>query len=282
MSTRFRRALARATVISALLAGGTSVLAGTAGATDAAPAPTGLDKVQHIVVIYLENWSFDSLYGLFPGADGLAQATSAPPQVDQDGQPYSVLPQVLSPPPGDEGTNPLVAENSAVAKPAPPLPVDARFPADLPNQPFSLAPYAPATTKVADPGAGFYQEQAEIDGGKMDRFVLDGKSGALPLGWYDATQLPLGRLAAQYTLLDHFFHAAYGGSLLNHFFLIGAAAPRWPNAPAVVRAKLALTAKCSRTGRSRPTATWSTRRTAPSARTQPVLPKTSSSRRLPM
>ena len=204
--------------------------------------------MQHIVVIYLENWSFDSLYGLFPGADGLAQATSAPPQVGLDGQPYSTLPQVLATAPGTEGTNPFVAENSAVAKPAPPRPVDTRFPADLPNQPFSLAQYAPATAKVADPGASFYQEQAEIDGGKMDRFVLDGKSGALPLGWYDATQFPLGRLAAQYTLLDHFFHAAYGGSLLNHFFLIGAAAPKWPNAPAVVRAKLAPDGKVLQNG----------------------------------
>src|ERR1700729_3347154 len=116
MKHGFGRALARATIISALLAGGTAVFAGGAGASSTAPTPTGLDKVQHIVVIYLENWSFDSLYGLFPGADGLAQATSAPPQVGPDGQPYSTLPQVLSPPPGDEGTNPLVAENSAVAK----------------------------------------------------------------------------------------------------------------------------------------------------------------------
>jgi len=30
----------------------------------------GLDRLQHIVVIYLENHSFDNLYGEFPGADG--------------------------------------------------------------------------------------------------------------------------------------------------------------------------------------------------------------------
>jgi phospholipase C len=76
--------------------------------------------------------------------------------------------------------------------------------------------------------------------------------GALPLGWYDATQLPLGRLAAQYTLLDHFFHAAYGGSLLNHLFLIGAATPKWPNAPAVVRAKLAPDGKVLQNGAATP------------------------------
>ena len=80
MKNGFGRALARVTIVSVLLAGGTGVFAGgSAGASGTTPTPTGLDKVQHIVVIYLENWSFDSLYGLFPGADGLAQATSAPP-----------------------------------------------------------------------------------------------------------------------------------------------------------------------------------------------------------
>jgi phospholipase C len=29
----------------------------------------GLDKIQHVIVIYQENWSFDGLYGKFPGAD---------------------------------------------------------------------------------------------------------------------------------------------------------------------------------------------------------------------
>src|SRR6266700_6694828 len=35
-----------------------------------------LNKIEHIIVIYQENWSFDSLYGLFPGANGLAQSSS--------------------------------------------------------------------------------------------------------------------------------------------------------------------------------------------------------------
>ena len=33
-----------------------------------------VDRIDHIVVIYLENRSFDNLFGLFPGADGIAQA----------------------------------------------------------------------------------------------------------------------------------------------------------------------------------------------------------------
>jgi phospholipase C len=36
----------------------------------------GLRRLKHIVVIYLENHSFDNLYGEFPGANGLAKAGS--------------------------------------------------------------------------------------------------------------------------------------------------------------------------------------------------------------
>ena len=34
--------------------------------------PSGLEKIRHVIVIYQENWSFDSLYGEFPGANGVA------------------------------------------------------------------------------------------------------------------------------------------------------------------------------------------------------------------
>jgi phospholipase C len=47
-----------------------------------------LDDVNHIIVIYLENRSFDNLYGFFPGADGLANAGATATQVDGDGKPY--------------------------------------------------------------------------------------------------------------------------------------------------------------------------------------------------
>ena len=43
------------------------------------------------------------------------------------------------------------------------------------------------------------------------------------MSYYDASDLPEGKLAKQYTLCDHFFHAAFGGSFLNHIWLIAAA-----------------------------------------------------------
>ena len=49
----------------------------------------------------------------------------------------------------------------------------------------------------------------------------------LVLSYIDATNLPEGRLAQQYTLCDNFFHSAYGGSFFNHQWLVAAATPLW-------------------------------------------------------
>ena len=43
--------------------------------------PSGLHKIDHIVVIYLENRSFDNLFGLFPGANGLQNSAATATQV---------------------------------------------------------------------------------------------------------------------------------------------------------------------------------------------------------
>jgi phospholipase C len=51
------------------------------------------------------------------------------------------------------------------------------------------------------------------------------------MGYYDASQLGLWQYAKEYTLADHFFHAAFGGSFLNHFWFICACTPRYEHAP---------------------------------------------------
>ena len=54
----------------------------------ASAAAPRYDDIQTIVVIYAENRSFDNLYGTFPGANGLAQASAASAtQLDRDGKP---------------------------------------------------------------------------------------------------------------------------------------------------------------------------------------------------
>src|SRR6267378_5655607 len=56
------------------------------------------DRLQHLVVIYLENHSFDNLYGEFPGADGLSNAAATETQVDATGTPFATLPEVSGSP----------------------------------------------------------------------------------------------------------------------------------------------------------------------------------------
>ena len=178
-----------------------------------------LSRVGHIVVIYQENWSFDSLYGKFPGANGLASAGNAVKQVDLDGNPYTTLPQPL-----DTSSKP----------PSP----DTRFPANLPVQPFDASQYVQPDNKTGDLVHRFYQEQLQIDGGKMDKFVAYSDAVGLVMSYYDATSLPEGQLARQYVMADDFFHASFGGSFLNHFWLICACTPSFFNAPASAVAKL--------------------------------------------
>src|ERR1700742_1983124 len=62
-----------------------------------ASAQAHISKVKHVVVIYMENHSFDNLWGQFPGADGLSQAKKEQIiQLDATGNPYTTLPPVPS------------------------------------------------------------------------------------------------------------------------------------------------------------------------------------------
>ena len=200
-------------VMAGLVLGASSMSNTSAVAANAeAATPTGLNKIKHVIVIYQENWSFDSLYGYFPGANGIANAGKTVNQVDKTDQPYKTLPQPI---------------NTNLKPPAP----DTRFPANLPVKPFNAALYVAPDQKTGDAVHRFYQEQYQIDHGKMDKFVAWSDSAGLAMSYYDATNGAEGKLAKQYTLADNFFHAAFGGSFLNHFWLICACSPKWPNAP---------------------------------------------------
>ncbi|HUN52598.1 MAG TPA: alkaline phosphatase family protein, partial [Candidatus Sulfotelmatobacter sp.] len=54
----------------------------------------------------------------------------------------------------------------------------------------------------------------------------------LTMGYYNGQHMRLWRWARRYTLADNFFHAAFGGSFLNHIWLICACTPRFEHAPA--------------------------------------------------
>jgi len=169
-------------------------------------------KVKHIVVIYLENHSFDNLFGQYPGANGLTNASQNKIiQVDATGTPYSVLP---------------------------PVPGTTAFPTNLPNNIFNIDQFVPNDMKTPDILHRYYQEQMQIDGGKMDKYALFNNTGGLSQGYYQTNLLPFYNLVGQYTLCDNFYHSAFGGSFLNHMWLIAAASPVFPNAPASIVAKL--------------------------------------------
>jgi acid phosphatase len=77
----------------------------------------------------------------------------------------------------------------------------------------------------------FYQNQMQINAGRNNQFVAWADSGGLVMGHYrnSAETLRIWNLAQQYTLCDNFFMAAFGGSWLNHIFLISAQAPLVPD-----------------------------------------------------
>jgi acid phosphatase len=172
-----------------------------------------LSKIEHIVVIYGENRSFDNLYGLFPGANGLSNATAAQTtQVDRDGSALSVLPSVWG------GITSTVPQSSATAI------ANAAFRIDDP------AGFNQSTSVITrDLVHRFYQDQMQIDGGKLDKYAAWSDAGGLVMGHYDGSSMALFQLAKQYTLADNFFQAAFGGSFLNHQWLICACTPTYPN-----------------------------------------------------
>jgi phospholipase C len=205
---------------SALLAGGAALGAIPVPAR-ATPKPVrGLEKIDHIIVIYLENRSFDHLYGLFPGADGLANAAHAAPQADANGKPFAQLPEFFG--------QAFDAFRPSLALPA------------LPNRPFNLAPYVSIDRPMNasfEQANTYYLAQRAINGGAMDGFVAI--SGSPVMGYFDGRSLPMWQYAQEYVLADRFFQAAFGGTGMNHCFLFAGGLPRWTDAPADLVARVA-------------------------------------------
>ena len=124
------------------------------------------------------------------------------------------------------------------------------------NQPFTIDDHIAATDKTcpkpgspfqpngvlkgstySEPGGctrdivhRFYQEQYQLNGGAQNRYVTGSDAVGLTMGTYDTASLPIykylhSRRAPNYVIADHFFQAAFGGSFLNHQYLVAARAP---------------------------------------------------------
>jgi phospholipase C len=181
----------------------------------------GLARIEHVVVIYAENRSFDHLYGLFPGAEGIASATAEQKtQLDHDGSPLPHLPSVY-----EHG------------KPDPHNPAVA----GLPNGPFRID-LPPVSRRMDEllpsPWHLYYQNKEQINGGRNNMFVAMANVGGWAMGYFDGSSMKMWKWAKEYTLADHFFMAAFGGSYLNHQWLVCACSPMDTGAPAGARAQL--------------------------------------------
>lgn len=188
-------------------------------------------NVNTIVVIYAENRSFDNLYGNFPGANGLGavigpdgKPTAAyVPQKDRDGKTIlPTLPQIwrgVTAP----GVTPVVTQAQS---------------AGLANQPFQIetafqqntGATLTTSTVTRDLVHRFFENQMQINGGKNDMFAAWADSGGLTMGHFDYSTSAIYGLAKQYVLADNFYQGAFGGSFLNHQYLICACAPEYPDA----------------------------------------------------
>ena len=248
--------------IAAVLALGTVPAFGAASDRD----PFALSGINHIVVIYQENHSFDNLYGGWEGVNGRSNAPAARTlQIKQNGATFNCLMQddvnLASPPqPADchdaSGNN----DTSGTLPPA----TSTSFPSHFGNAPFAIDAFiGPNDTTCPPPGVfaangvkkgmglpggctrdivhRFYQEQFQLNNGNQNRYTQGSDAVGLTQGFYTTTALPIYAFLHQedhphYAIADNFFQAAFGGSFLNHQWLIAAATPPWANMPATQHA----------------------------------------------
>lgn len=196
------------------------------------------DQVKTVVVIYAENRSFNNLFADFPGVEKPLSALSAADtqQRDRDGSVLSTLPPVWG---GVLQVGPQTVDGVT-------YPSEMQFQENLPNAPFALkgpnAEDLPLSLVTRDLWHVFYQNQMQINGGKNDNFVAWADAGGLVMGHYAQSRysLRLWDVAKEFVLCDNFFQGAFGGSFLNHQYLISATAPFYPNAAqSVAKAQIA-------------------------------------------
>ena len=188
--------------------------------------------IQTVVVIYAENRSFDNLYGTFPGANGLAKASKAAiVQLDRDGKPMAGLPAVWG------GTGGKIMEGAPTAPVAVTEAQTATYLHRF-NHPYNVGDlYRTAGKDDSNPLRytnrdlyhRFYENQMQINGGANNMFAAWADSGGLTMGYFtpNPKDLPLWKWAHDYVLADNFYQGAFGGSFLNHFYLICSCAPMY-------------------------------------------------------
>lgn len=216
----------------ALAIGGTEALAAAGKAATSPVAPAAVDEalrkqIQQVVVIYLENRSFNNLFANFPDVEKPLGALKPEDylQRDRDGAVLKNLPPIW---------HGMAPHKQTVNHREYQVMQDDLL--GLPNAPWALRTGSgeplPHGVVTRDLVHAFYENQRQINHGKNDGFVAWGDTGAMVMGHYDdsASNLRLWQLARQYTLCDNWFMGTFGGSFLNHQYLVAAQPPFYPNA----------------------------------------------------
>jgi len=219
--------------LSSVVAAGESAGNGQSSSLETTLSGPELDKalrenVKTIVVIYAENRSFNNLFANFPGVEKPLSAVKPDDyrQRDRDGKLLDNLPSCWG---GTCQIGPQSLDGVTYA-------TGVQYQENLPNAPYALKGPSgedlPLGVVTRDLWHVFYQNQMQINGGKNDAFVAWADSGGLTMGYYAQTQysLRLWDVAREFVLCDNFFQGAFGGSFLNHQYLISAKAPYYPDA----------------------------------------------------
>jgi len=226
-------------------------LAATPTAAFADGGGAKLGSIKHIVVVYEENHSFDNLYGGWEGVNGRANAAAAQTiQLTQGGVAYTCLLQndvnLTTPPLGADCTDTTTSTTFTIHFTNNPFSIEAYLPATARTcpQPGVFAPTGLAPSPSNLPGGctrdivhRFYQEQYQLNNGGQNLYVTGSDAVGLAMGYYDTAALPIYTYLhspshPHYAIADDFFQSAFGGSFLNHQWLVAAASPTWPGAPA--------------------------------------------------
>lgn len=212
--------------------------------------------IHHLIIVVGENRSFDHLYATYQPingqhvanllSEGIIDASGAPgPKADSarqwqalDNNRYSIAPKRTSP------FEVLPQPNTTFAFGHKPNTPDARFPADLPNEPFQISKFtAYQNSFTGDPVHRFFQMWQQFDQGREDLFPWvavtagmgsEGKpppvpftnqsshQGGLSMGFYNMGEgdAPVFKfIADHYAVSDNFHQGIMGGTGASFIYL---------------------------------------------------------------
>ena len=233
-------------------------------------AQSGADETKRIVVLFMQNNSFDKLFGSWGSVNGdpVDGISNAKPkrttQVNQNGKALECLlmndvnlaPDHLAGPAtctdssgvksglypkySSPFANAPFALNGPLPAGAMTCPIPGNFP---PNGFLTNSPFTTPGGCTRDMVHRFYQEQYALNGGKMNRYATANNGAGLVMGHYKTKQLRTYKYltsskAPKYAIADRFFTGVFGGSFINGQFVMSATVPEWASAPASIRSVL--------------------------------------------